>query len=466
LRRSTLKCISYEFVSLSLLFICILLKKVLILAYDFPPYISVGALRPKSWYDYFYEFDIEPTVITRQWNNKHKNALDYVEASDSRFTQIEISDKGKIIRSVYSPNLSNRLLIKYGYSRFRLIRKLITAYYEFFQFIFTIGPKAEIFKEAKKYLSENQVDCIIATGDPFILFHYAAKLSSKHNVPWIADYRDAWSTIFERQNKPIQKAWNKFFEKKTVPLATGIVTVSEFIKRNIESVVAHDNFLILPNGYDPLSIAQANCTSQKNDILRIAMIGSILPWNPIDHFLKTISEYISDKKFVRVEFIFFGCNQSESISEKIKSEFPNIVLITKFISKLPNAILLEKVSECNALLLFNYYSFMGTKIFEYIGLKRKIILCFTNDNQANQLKQITFPISELEDQSNQLQADLIAETNSGIAVKDADDLKTVLTDLWEEFSATGQIECHSINVENYSRKIQTEKLANLIKSIC
>ncbi|MDA3780596.1 MAG: hypothetical protein PF487_10325 [Bacteroidales bacterium] len=28
------------------------MKKVLILAYDFPPYVSVGGLRPYSWYKY------------------------------------------------------------------------------------------------------------------------------------------------------------------------------------------------------------------------------------------------------------------------------------------------------------------------------------------------------------------------------------------------------------------------------
>ena len=37
-----------------------IMKKVLILAYDFPPYVSVGGLRPKAWLDYLSEFDVEP----------------------------------------------------------------------------------------------------------------------------------------------------------------------------------------------------------------------------------------------------------------------------------------------------------------------------------------------------------------------------------------------------------------------
>ncbi len=35
------------------------MKKVLILAYDFPPYVSVGGLRPYSWYKYFKEFGLK-----------------------------------------------------------------------------------------------------------------------------------------------------------------------------------------------------------------------------------------------------------------------------------------------------------------------------------------------------------------------------------------------------------------------
>ena len=34
------------------------MKKLLILAYDFPPYISVGVLRPYLWYKYMKEYGV------------------------------------------------------------------------------------------------------------------------------------------------------------------------------------------------------------------------------------------------------------------------------------------------------------------------------------------------------------------------------------------------------------------------
>ena len=44
-------------------------------------------------------------------------------------------------------------------------------------------------------------------------------------------------------------------------------------------------------------------------------------------------------------------------------------------------------------------------------------------------------------------------------------LLTVLEELYAEFQATGQIACDSHGVEQYSRKIQVERLAEVIKGI-
>lgn len=441
------------------------MKKVLILAYDFPPYISVGGLRPKAWLDYLKEFDVEPVVITRQWTQKHGDERDYVAASESPDCLIEKLINGTVIRTPYKPNLSNRLLLKYGTHRFRIIRKLISAYFEFFQFIFPIGPKAEIYKAAKQYLAKNQVDCLLATGDPFVLFRYAQKLSKKHGIPWIADYRDAWSTIFERQNKPMEKAWNTYFEKKVIPSAMHITTVSPFVQAKIASVVPDKQYTIIPNGFDPNAILEIESIQQKSDVLRIAMIGSIMPWNPMDHFLSTLSNFVKTRENPNFEFVFFGINDPSSHLEKVKKNFPEIIPYLRFTEKMENSLLLKKVAECNALLLFNYYSFMGTKIYDYLGLKRKIVLCFTDDPVANQLKKETFPIEESKKFSPQLQADLIHETQSGIAVKDAVELQEVLKNLIDEFQKNGRIACESKGIEKYSRRDQTGILAKLIQSI-
>jgi hypothetical protein len=65
----------------------------------------------------------------------------------------------------------------------------------------------------------------------------------------------------------------------------------------------------------------------------------------------------------------------------------------------------------------------------------------------------------------QLQADVLRKTNGGIVVTDAEHLQRVFTSLQEEFLLTGNIACDSRDIEQFSRKIQVERLASQIKSI-
>src|ERR1700752_4271608 len=213
------------------------MKKVLILAYDFPPYVSVGGLRPYCWFKYLKEFGIHPIVVTRQWENKHGNHLDYISAGSSNESIIEESQYGTVVSAPYHPNLANKIMLKYGNTKFKLLRKIISAYYEFTQFIFPVGPKASIYFAANEYLKKNSVDAIIATGDPFVLFKYASQLGRKYNVPWIADYRDPWSQNLNIQKNVFLKQWHSFFEKKYLSSVYAITTVSNFLESKRSTIV-------------------------------------------------------------------------------------------------------------------------------------------------------------------------------------------------------------------------------------
>ena len=123
------------------------------------------------------------------------------------------------------------------------------------------------------------------------------------------------------------------------------------------------------------------------------------------------------------------------------------------------------MAESNAFLLFNDYSILGTKIFTYIGIKRKIILCYSDDKEALELKRNYYNLQEFDSESKQLQENLLHDTNSGIVVKNENHLKQVLLDMNDEFKRTNKIACDSIGIEKYSRKMQAEKLAEIVKTL-
>lgn len=440
------------------------MKKLLILAYDFPPYVSVGGLRPYNWFKYLKEYGVEPIVVTRQWQNLYGNHLDYVAEGYSKNVVVKKFDYGIKICTPYSQNLSNRLLIKHGENKYRLFRKAVTGFYEFAQFLYPIGPKSEIYSTAREYLKHNKVDAIIATGDPFVLFQYASQLSREFGIPWIADYRDPWSHNQEYAKSKAQRMWNRFFEKRTVKTASYITTVSSFVHHKINKLIPGKPFSILPNGYDPEVIDAVSALPQAKDELNIAFVGTIYNWHPIESFLKVAEQLITQNPGIKVKFNFYGTNVQEELRHWTTKKYPELKEYVYISQRMPNSELLEKLAYNNVMLLFNYYSYMGTKIFDYLGIRRKMILCYSDDPEAKVLKEKYYNIEELASESDQLQADLIRETNSGIIVKDANHLSKVLTDLYHEFQENGKIACESKGVENYSRKIQVERLAEIVKA--
>jgi len=443
----------------------VLRKKVMILAYDFPPYISVGGLRPYSWYKYMNEFGLYPIVVTRQWGNKYGNYLDYISASLSNITEIEETEQGKIIKATYHPNLSNRLLIKYGESKFKVIRRIITAYFEIGQFLFFLGSKSSIYIVAKEYLKFNKIDIIIATGDPFVLFRYATKLGEKYNIPWIADYRDPWSQDKYRSQNSLIKKLNVFFEKKYSSKAIAITTVSSFFKNKIENLISNKPFFILPNGYNPDAVDKAKEIVQANKKLSIAFVGSIYKWHPLGSFLRVCNDFVQRKKVTDFQINFYGVNAEKEIREMIQFSYRSLIHIVCIYPPMSNELLLQKLAAENVFLLFNDYSNSGTKIYDYLALKRKIILCYGDDKEANELKKKYYNLEERGSDNKHLQEDIINETHSGIIVKDSSYLPGLLDELYSEFKTNGSITCNSVNPQQFSRKIQVQKLVDFIRGL-
>ena len=439
------------------------MKKVLILAYDFPPYVSVGGLRPYNWYQYLKDFDVEPIVVTRQWENKFGSEVDYVSAGSSNQTIIENTSYGTILKSPYFPNLANKIFSKYGNNKYVFIRRLITLFYEIFQYLFIVGPKKEIYKTADSYLQNNTIDCIIATGDPFVLFYYAKLLSKKYNVPWIADYRDPWTDNFN--NNFLMNKWFKFHEKRILKSVSKITTVSEFLKLNIKTLAKNKEIQIITNGYDPTIIEEVAKLPQNSEILSIGYAGTIYNWHPFEIFLKSISQLISKNTNLKFVINFYGINNKEEIQGLINTKFKNLNSYINFYNRMSNKDLLTKLANDNLLLLFNYYSFMGTKIYDYLGIQRKILLCFTEDKEALKLKKMYYNTDEKDSPNLNMQADLINETNSGIIIKNQEDLKEIFLNLLNEFDRNKFIECNSQNTKQFSRKLQTKKLAEIIFEI-
>jgi glycosyltransferase involved in cell wall biosynthesis len=431
--------------------------KVLILAYDFPPYTSVGGVRPSFWYEYFKDFGLYPIVVTRDWNIVSNDEMDYVRESKSKKVYHETTDRGLIIRAPYFPNLSNKLYLKFGQNRFKLLRKLFSAFDELGQFPFMIGSKVNLYHAAKNYLKENKVDFIIATGSPHILFKYASKLSNEFKIPWAADYRDPWSQSESRNRFGYLKRWNQHFEKNFIANCSFAITVSEFCVRKISSNINLPIHLI-KNGYDDSIFKEKNFSEQTKK-LTIVFAGTIYKWHPIESVLDGL--YNLKLQGIEIKLKIIGTNDTLRIKKFISYKHEYSLIEIEFSPKMSGVKYVKEITNCNFLLLFNDYSLIGTKIYDYMAAKRKILLCYSEET-VDDLRLLPYYNDEIEGVSTQVQQDLMILTDSGYVVRNKEHLIEILKNAHKTLMLEGKIESKTRDIEYYSRRHSIKMLSNII----
>lgn len=313
------------------------MKKVLIFAYDFPPYGSVGGLRPHYWYEHFKEMGVYPIVVTRNWNPIHNNELDYIQPSITKDVVIEETDKGTLIKVPYKATLSNRLNLKGKNDKFsNLLKKMSTGWNEIGQWYFPVGTKYMLYKVARAYLKNNKVDAILVTGEPFVLFRYASALSKEFNIVWHADYRDDWIDNHSREHNKsffhkLLKCYYHSIEKRSLKNVSGISTVSDYLLEQIKKRTGIKRGLTIENGAD-LDLYTPKLNPYLQDDYVILYSGRLYNLSYLDNFEIGFERFINaQKNSDNVKAYFIGTEISSNIAtdslKKLKNKFPNNIIL-------------------------------------------------------------------------------------------------------------------------------------------
>ena len=348
------------------------MKSVLILANDFPPKNTVGAERPYSWYKYFKKNEISVFVVTKNWTDEYHSNLNDFEL-----------DSNDIKQAQNSSDFSTKLLKKFGYNKFTLLRKFFTFFYHYTQYFLPVGIHFNIYNEALKILELKKVDLIIATGEPFILFKYASKLSKKYRTPWIADYRDDWIQNHGRTYNinPFTKylmLYDRIWEKKYLKNCSGITCVSDFLANQISYRNNKITCESIENGVDLDVFSNTKSPFQKNEF-SIVYTGVLYDQSYLKDFVIGFTNFvISQNSSEIIQLYFIGIetlsNQATIAVETLSEKFPKNVTILKKMSQ-------REVAnyQANANLLLNFIAgdpekgLIGAKSYVYASTKNPIL---------------------------------------------------------------------------------------------
>jgi len=360
------------------------LKKALILAYDFPPYNSIGGQRPYAWLQHFKEFGIEPIVVTRHWDLPINSPEDCYLPSIHRSVETETTDYGTIIRVPFNPNLRDRLISRTGIFA-SLARKALSLAQLLTEHSFAFfDNKRTLYEGARQYLAKNKVDVIIATGEPFILFSYTCRLSKEFGTPWIGDYRDGWSTNYNMSFVGIAGKFQHWLmnqiEKKTASTSTLLTTAAPSFSEEIAALVGRnsDDIPVIYNGYFEEKFKDLDNVPLKQKF-SIAHAGTLYSFQRVETFLNGFNLFLEQYPSAEIEVTFYGLNFYPAQIARVKAASGKAEVV--FTDKMPHDEILKELasSHIQLLLATPEKHQIYAKVFDYIATGRPILMV-ENDN--------------------------------------------------------------------------------------
>ncbi len=236
-----------------------------------------------------------------------------------------------------------------------------------------------IYSSAEAYIERNKVDIVIATGEPFIMFLYASRLSKKFNIPWIADYRDCWSQNYEVNflgglDALMARFVYSRIEKKVVQTSSIITTPALVFKETLSELFPKKRIEVVNNGYNPDEFVIVKGIQSDPGCFRIAFAGSLYPFQPLELFTSGFRQFL--KRFVHpnVKVTFFGTSYHQEQSERLTNSISEISSYFEITERLNRAELFQRLREQHVLILFDNRKMISGKLYEYLGLERCILM--------------------------------------------------------------------------------------------
>lgn len=245
------------------------MKRVLLLAYLFPPIANSGTQRPLKFAKYLSRYGWEATVLTAERFDDH--AVDF-ELLD------EMAPGQRIVRV---PRLDQRIGDAISAVAFRsglgvrLSEALVWRLRERFQTPDVYAwwkPTAS--RAALKLFREEGFDAIYATGFPWTTLLIGRDIAKATGRPLIADFRDPWATDELWHSERISRDHELHLEGSVVAQAAAVVTVSATMTEMLRAAhpeVHRSKFVTITNGFDPLDLVAP--ASKPADKFRIVYTG-------------------------------------------------------------------------------------------------------------------------------------------------------------------------------------------------
>ncbi|MBM2839698.1 MAG: glycosyl transferase group 1 [Bacteroidetes bacterium] len=416
-------------------------RKVLVIAYYFPPMGLSGVQRTLKFVKYLPKFGWHPTVLTVTpggYFAQDESLLREVQSPKIRIERTEAAGPGKFFAKkevVKLPSERSRKFLSYVSDTFFIPDN-------------KIGWRKKAVAKAMELHKQTPFDLVFATAPPFTDFLIGTDLKSKINKPLVFDYRDPWHDYpFKFFPTPLHKWRHYVLERRALRASSHVVTTNRRVK---ESLIARFPFLthhdvdIIPQGFDPEDYKLNGATSRTSKKMCITYAGIFWEDRVPDYFLRALHELFKEKPVLqgRIEACFVGNFRDENLRIVEELGLRDVVNVLGY---LPHAECVKQLVASDVLWMIVGDDFGSPgKTYEYIGARKPILGCVPDGF---------------------LKSTILEAGGKAVAPDDVEGIKRAIGEYYDLFEKKALKGPSADVVEKYNRVALTGNLAKIFESL-
>lgn len=372
-------------------------KRVLFVAYLFPPVGGVGVHRATKFVKYLPDFGWDCSVLTAS----NPSAPLFDESLLKNIPADTIIRKAK----TYEPGYAMKSMVSASHGtaqpsglKSAILGSLKSVARSVSNFVLQPDPqilwRPGAMREGLKLLREIPHDAIIATGPPFSSFLVGAALAKKTGVPLLLDYRDEWSisnAYWENKKQGRIANWIQTRMQRKAILAAQSLLATTPSSAAAVAEAAREAGSTAPsthiyNGFDPDDFASHDAApilkkdyGRGTDLYRMSFIGTLWNLNSIAPLIDAITQLAStDPQLVsHLEMVCAGRKTADQEAQLDRlNGLPCHVVRLPFVEH-SEAVQLMRASD--SLLMLNTdlpetKRIINAKTFEYMAAKRPVFV--------------------------------------------------------------------------------------------
>ena len=421
-------------------------RRVLVLAYYFPPMGLSGVQRVAKFVKYLPEYGWQSTVLTsrpRGYFAYDTSLADDIERPGIRVHRTSSWDPTRLFsaqQTVALPQEARRKWFSWAS-----------------QAVFIPDNKIGWLIPGKRVgrtvLTAQPHDVILASAPPYTSLLLGAQLSRQFNLPLVADFRDDWlGNPRHTYMTPMHRYCHRTLEGSVLRRCAHVLSINAPIRDSLanraQSYCASPEFSVIPQGFDPSLLAAHAGDPAGEDVLRLVYTGVFYHAQSPDFFLHGLARMLQQrpKALMKIKADFVGLMPASSLELAHRLGLKNVVSYKGYQEHRKTI-----ASQMSASVLWltigdqpGGHGISTGKLFEYMGT-RKPILALVPDGAAAEVLE-------------QYGASWI------VGPQDIEGIASVLTEIYDRWEERRLPQGDAEYVQRFDRRVLAGELAQILEN--